>query len=133
MSGTSVQRLLMSGVGPLNGELLPSSTVPATGSIILNATVGTTATKVLSASTSPAHKSRRVKVDCRTAARKLGIALRTNGGASPAHTAVGDGTATDGIIVEPGAPEWLTIPATTDLWLVASAAATAYQLTVVEG
>ena len=133
MSGVSVQRLLQSGLGPLSGEILPSSSVPATGTVILNNSVGTTATKVLSASSDPAHKDRRVKIDCRTASRYLGWATKHAGGATPGHTAVGDGTATDGVIVEAGAPEWVTIPASSDLWLVASAAATAYQLTVVVG
>jgi hypothetical protein len=132
MSG--VERSIQTGLGPVNQALgTPASTQPATGSGVFNSTVGTSAVKVLSSAGDPT-KVRRVKIVAPVAGTNLGWTTVITNAAAPTLTATGTGTATDGSLVEGGggATEWINLAGNLDLYLAASAAATPYQLTVVE-
>lgn len=124
---------IITGLGPLSQPLgTPVSTKPALGSGVFNNTVGAAAEKVLAGGGST--KVRRVKLCCPLAGRNLGYTTVTQGAAAPTVTAVGDGTVTDGSLVVGGngATDAFELADYLDLYLAASAAATPYNLTVVE-
>lgn len=131
-----VPNSIATGLGPFQNVLgTPSSTIPMTGPGIANSTVGTTPAKVLSAATSPRGRVRKVKIVCVTGGGTLAWSTVFNSLTGPTTmTATGGGTATDGSFINAamGGVEYIAIPDNMDLYLVAAAAATAYQLTVDE-
>jgi hypothetical protein len=130
---TGVGQSIVTGLGPLTGALTPTGTAPLTGQGILNsAALGTTPIKVLSAGN--AAKVRRISIMGVTAGRNIAWLPVARGAVAPSFTAVGDGSATDGklIIGGSGASADFSLADNVDLYLVASAASTVYQLTVVE-
>lgn len=129
---TTPNRAIVSGLGPLTQPLgTPAATKPMTGTGISNTTVGATGEKVLS-TTSDNKKIRRVKIYAPTGGSFLGYTTVANGGSASTMTAVGNGTATDGSIVQGGTEEWISLLGNQELWLAGNAAGTKYQLTVVE-
>lgn len=123
-----------SALGPLGASPTITSTAPLTGNGVLNNTIGTTVTKVLSArsGTASGPAVRRVKLVNLSASASLAFQIVPKDATAPTHTATGGGTATDGILVTAGKIEPFTLAATFDLYLVASAASTPYQLVVIE-
>lgn len=130
-----IEGSIKSGLGPLYGDLgTPTGTAPLSASGILNgAALGTTATKVVAGGAN-AGKTRRCKIVCVTDAVRLAYAIVPAGATAPTIKADGDGSADEGSLIMggAGATEWVSIPDTHDLYLVASAAATSYQVTVVQ-
>lgn len=132
---------LTSGLGPINGPLTKTLTAPLVltgpGCQALSSTAGAAAVKVLSAHTSPRGVVRRCRLVALTAARNLSFQPVVGGEAAPTLTAVGDGLSiNDGVLVigaaAAGASYEFSIPDTHDLYVAASAAATAFQLFVAE-
>jgi hypothetical protein len=131
----AIEQALKSGLGPLTGALPTTATAPLTGSGVLNSTTGTTALKVLSGASDPKGKIRRCTLTCLTAGRNLSYATAIVNATSPTLTAVGDGTGTnDGLLIIGGGGAFrdFSIADNLDLYISASAAATAYQLAVVD-
>lgn len=128
------QSILHAGLGPLRAPLgTPTGTPPLTTTGILNsAALGTTPVLVLDGAC--AGKINRVKIVLVTASRKLAYTTVAAGASAPTIAADGDGSADEGSLIidagTGGATEWITIPDNVDLYLVASAASTAYQITV---
>ena len=81
-------------------------------------------------------KKYKLKIVCVTASRKLAYTTVAMGASAPTVAADGDGSADEGSLIidggSGGATEWITIVDTVDLYLVASAASTAYQITAFE-
>ena len=127
-------RSILSGLGPFFAQADSTGTPPLTASGVVNATVGLTPVKVLSA---------------RATASSIGAIIRrcnlrnlhaTNilaykwvaAGSAAAPTATGGGTSTDGVLVLAGLNEYFSLWECFDLYVVASAITTPYQLTVNE-
>jgi hypothetical protein len=128
---SSAQRSIQTGLGPLTGALPTTGTAPLTGQGILNlATLGTTPVKVLGMTTSAANRIRRMKVVVITLGVNVAMATVAGGAAAPTITALGAGAATEGsfIVTE----EWMSFIDTVDVYLVAGAANTVVNITVVE-
>ena len=123
------------GLGAVFGNLASPATTALTGTGIWNsAALGTTATKVASGDASKGGKQRRCKIVCVTASRNVAWGIAPLNASTVSFKADGDGSSDEGslIVGGGGATEWVTIPATHDFYLVASAAATAVQVTMVE-
>lgn len=126
---------ILSGLGPITKATPPTGTAPLTGSGILNgAALGTTATLVYAG---PGKgRAVRVKIACVTASRALGWAVVGANGSAPTIKADQDGSADEGslVIADAGGGQYVEfgLADTLDLYLVASDADTAYQLTVTE-
>lgn len=130
-----LQGSIINGLGPLVGILgLPTATLPMVGPGIANKSINAAAQRLVVASTSPG-KTRRLKIACLTAGAFIGYTTVAPGDAATASTmtATGTATATDGSIIPGGSFEWISIPDNEDLWIAASGAATAIQVTLVEG
>jgi hypothetical protein len=135
-----VENSIRAALGPLYGNLgTPTATAPlgdaganATG-ILNGAALGTTATKVVAGGQNQG-KTRRCKIVCITASRNLAYTIAPAGTTGIAIKADADGSIDEGSLIMGGggATEWVSIPDNFDLWLVASAASTAYQITCVE-
>lgn len=129
---------LIVGLGPFNDKIgNGTNTAPLTGNGILNlANLGTTPVKVVGQPAAGANigKARRCKIVCVTPGANIAYTTVSAGAAAPTSTAAGAGAATEGslIIGGGGATEWITILDTQDLYLVASAASTVINVTVVE-
>jgi len=133
MTYGNLERVLQTSLGPITGALPITSTAPLTGQGILNRPdLGATASKVLSAGSD--GKVRRVSLMCVTVARNIAWTTVAKGAAAPTITAVGDGSANEGKLIMGGggASADFNVADNLDLYIVASAASTAYQLTVVE-
>lgn len=133
MSTSSVERILQTSAGPIMGALPMGNTAPLTGQGILNrADLGTTVSKVLSAGN--AGLIRRVSLMGVTVGRNIAWTTVAKNAAAPTMTAVGDGSANEGKLIMGGggASADFNVADNLDLYIVASAAATVYQLTVVE-
>jgi hypothetical protein len=129
---SDLSRVVAQNQGPLASDLgTPVSTKPAPGTGIFNNTVGTAAEKVLSKSTSPRGCVRRVKLYNPTTGVTLGYTTTTGVAPTLTSTVVGGG-ATDGSCVAPQSSEYFNVADNCDVYLSASAAASPYQLTVVE-
>jgi hypothetical protein len=133
---TSPDSAILLGLGPFARPLgMPGNTAPLTGTGILNDDdLGTTAVLVYDG---PCNgRAVRVKIMCLTASARLGYSTVNAGATAPAIKADGDGSADEGSLIVDGgaanASEWITIPANQDLYIVASAASTKYQVTAVE-
>lgn len=123
------------GFGVLFGDTgTPSGSALSGTGVYNSAALGTTATKVLSGTTAKGDKSRRCKMTCVTASRNMAWGIVPAGASAPTFKADADGSSDEGSLIMggSGATEWVTIPATHDLYLVASAASTAVQVTVFE-
>lgn len=128
---------ITSALGPLSGTIgnTPAPSASAlTGQGIQNATVGTSATKTLAAHATPNGRVRRLQILNLSSSAFLAWSTAAAGSSSTsATTASGTGTATDGVLIPPSAPPVeISIVDNLDLYLVASAAATPYQLVCVE-
>lgn len=132
----SQDNVMRGGLGPLSGAApgTPVSTKPATTAGIFNNTVGAAAALVFQGTpNSSAQKTRRFKLASPKAGVNIGYTWVKAGTAAPTLTAVGDGTATDGSLVMGGSvSEWFNLDDDVDLYLAASAAATPYQIHVVD-
>lgn len=133
MSYATAERVLQTSSGPITGALPTTATAPLTGQGILNqADLSTAARKVLSAGND--GKVRRVSLMGVTAGRNIAWTTVAKNAAAPTITALGDGSANEGKLIMGGggASADLNLADNLDLYIVASAAATAFQLTVVE-
>ena len=118
------------GMGPIPSPLPVIAAAPLTGSGILTLTaLGTTPVKVLSASLTPA-RHRRCKIVNLSATNSVSWLAVEKDAAAPSFTA--SGAITDGSIVLPSSMEGVAFVGTVDLYLVASAAATVAQISVVD-
>jgi hypothetical protein len=129
----NIERVLQTSAGPITGALPSTNTAPLTAQGILNgAALSTTPVKVLSAGNQ--NLIRRVSIMCVTAGRNIAWTTVARNAAAPAITAVGDGSANEGklIIGGGGAFYEFNVADNLDLYIVASAASTAYQFSVVE-
>lgn len=124
------------GLGAIYGNLAsPASLGFLSGTGILNsASLGTTATKVVAGDASKGNKQRRCKIVCVTASRNIAWGIAPVNASTVSFKADVDGSADEGSLIMGGggATEWVTIPATHDLYLVAGAASTVVQVTLVE-
>lgn len=140
MSNIGPQRLLQTGIGPLNVPFpAPSSTAPIRGSGVLNINNLSTSAVLVVGPNNTTHGGnvglvRRMKILALTAGANVAWLPVTQGSAAaPAFTATGGGTATDGSLIVGGSPaEEITFTDNVDIWMIASAAGTAVQITVVE-
>lgn len=132
---------ITTGLGPLTGPFpAGTQTAPLRGTGILNLpTLGTTPVLVVgpnnTANQGPSRGLvRRCKIVVVTAGANVAWTIVVTGGTAPTITALGAGAATEGslIIGGGGAEEWLSIPDNMDLYVVASAASTIVNITVVE-
>jgi subtilase family serine protease len=133
MTTGSVERSIQTALGPITGALPTTNTPPLTGQGILNAAnLSTTPVKVLSAGNN--NLIRRVSIMCVTAGRNIAWTTVAKNATAPTITAVGDGSANEGKLIMGGggASADFNVADNLDLYIVASAASTAYQFTVVE-
>lgn len=109
----------------------PTGTEPITGSGIVNSTVGIAAERILRGVAVTRGGVRRCKLYNPTAGVMLGFTTVATDATAPTLTSSMAGTgAADGSPVPPQTTEWFTVSDASDLYLAASAAASAYQLTV---
>lgn len=133
MSTNSIERVLQTSAGPIGSALPIGNTPPLTTTGILNASnLSTTPVKVLSAGNQ--GLIRRVSIMCVTAARNIAWTTVTKNATPPTMTAVGDGSANEGKLIMGGGGAYyeFNVLDHLDLYIVASAASTAYQFSVVE-
>ncbi len=125
---TSPERSIQTGLGPLSaGFPAPTATSPLSDTGILNDVIGTTCELAFDG----ACKGRiaRCRLECFTADVAIAYIVVDAGSAAPTITATG--AATDGILIKAGVgPEWFSMPDTKDVYVVAAAATTEYQLVV---
>jgi hypothetical protein len=122
---------LQTGLGPIGANLgTPTATAPLTGNGILNSVVGTT--PELAFDGNGRGRTVRCRLEAFTGSVAIAWIVVDAGSAAPTITATG--AATDGVIIKSGTgPEWFAITDTMDLYVVAAAAATDYQLVTVLG
>jgi hypothetical protein len=117
-------------LGPLSGTLTTTATAPLTNTGVLNkADLGTTCLRVIQG-IGDGRRQYRVKLVGITASRNIAYATVASG-ATCAIKADADGSADEGSLIMggSGASEWLAIADNLDLYVVASAASTQFQLT----
>lgn len=118
---TSAQSSVRGSLGPLNGGL----------SVVNAANLGTTITKVLAGAdpNASAPRMRRARIIVVSATGNLAFQLVTRNGTAPTGQADGDGSSDEQCLILQ-AMKFLDIiyDSTLDLYLVASAASTAYQV-----
>ena len=129
---TMYKRAIVTSLGPITGALPSTGTAPLTAQGILNlATLGTTPVLVYQAPSNAAGRVARVEI---TVISNANVAWTTvvGGAAAPTVTALGAGAATEGNLIfgGGGASKDFNIADGLDLYVVASAANTVVNITV---